>query len=223
MDTSWFSNTHLENHQLCYPAWVGYNVCVCIDIIVCVCFLFLINMYEDFNNLPRWLEFLPPLVHSVLSHNCPKALTMARTICMNAERSLQGQKKEKFPSHRYTIEGRKISSLSFLWDLQEAAAEWRWWCVQQARASLRENRMKSSQQRRSSSWWLDSDFLEAFFIKQIVVYANQKKKNLLKSWTKKRNQSEWVAPGQQNFWIDCGILIMMCRTRIEPGLVRRLY
>jgi hypothetical protein len=28
-------------------------VCVCIDIIVCVFFLILINMYEDFNNLPR--------------------------------------------------------------------------------------------------------------------------------------------------------------------------
>jgi hypothetical protein len=42
------------------------------------------------------------------------ALTMARTICMNAERSLQGQKKEKFPSHRWYYRGKKIFQLVFL-------------------------------------------------------------------------------------------------------------
>jgi hypothetical protein len=41
------------------------------------------------------------------------ALTMARTIYMNAERSLQRQKKEKFPSHSY-YRGKKIFQLVFL-------------------------------------------------------------------------------------------------------------
>jgi hypothetical protein len=78
------------------------------------------------------------------------ALTMTRSIYMNAERSLQGQKKEKFPSHRY-YRGKKIFQLVFLVGPPGGSCRVKWWCVQQARASLREKRMTSSQQRRSSS------------------------------------------------------------------------
>ncbi len=124
---------------------------------------------------------------------------MQRDLC-------KAKKKEKFPCHRY-YRGKKIFQLVFLVGPPGGSSRVQWWCVQQqASASLREKRMTSSQQRRSSSWWLDSDFLEAFFHKTSSWVCKEKKK-LLKCWTKKRNQSDWVAPGKQNFWIDCGILI----------------
>jgi hypothetical protein len=125
---------------------------------------------------------------------------MQRDLC-------KAKKKEKFPCHRY-YRGKKIFQLVFLVGPPGGSSRVQWWCVQQqASASLREKRMTSSQQRRSSSWWLDSDFLEAFFHKTNSCVRKKKKNKLLKSCTKKGNQSEWVAPGQQNFWIDCWILI----------------
>ncbi len=190
---------------------LGRLQCVCVCLYIyrynCVCFFyFLINIYEDFNNLPGWLEFLPPLVHSARSSltiakwhsQWQGAFTwMQRDLC-------KAKRKRSFPPIGI-IEGRRFSSLSFLWDLQEAAAE-----SSGGACSKREQVWEKNEWRQVSKEEAAVDDWSLIFWKRSFIKTNScvcQKKKLLKSWTKKRNQSEWVAPGQQNFWIDCGILV----------------